>query len=70
MWLKLGDHEEVVPAGPGVCITISLGTRFRFRSFGYIPLEALGVTMPPWPGEGEAYQVERRWSPTVAPGGS
>jgi len=23
------------------------------------------VTMPPWPGDGEAYEVEGNWAPTV-----
>jgi mannose-6-phosphate isomerase-like protein (cupin superfamily) len=68
MWRKLGAQEEVVPVDPGTCITIPVGTHFQFRSFGYEPLGALGVTMPPWPGEGEAYQVEGIWKPTVIPG--
>jgi mannose-6-phosphate isomerase-like protein (cupin superfamily) len=68
MWRKLGDQEEVVPVDPGVCITIPVGTHFQFRSFGYEPLAALGVTMPPWPGEVESYSVEGKWEPTVEPG--
>ena len=67
MWRKLGYQEEVVPVDPGTCITIPVGTHFQFRSFGYEPLAALGVTMPPWPGEGEAYQVKGIWRPTVSP---
>ena len=65
MWRKQNDREEVVPAEPGVCLTIPLGTHFQFRSFGQEPLAAVGVTMPPWPGDGEAYQVEWKWEPTV-----
>ena len=61
MWRRLGDHEEVADVEAGVCLTIPLGTRFQFRSFGDEPLTAIGVTMPPWPGEGEAYAVEGRW---------
>ena len=68
MWRKLGDQEEVVPVDPGTCITIPVGTHFQFRSFGYEPLAAIGVTMPPWPGEGEAYQVQGIWKSTVSPG--
>ena len=68
MWRKLDDHEETVPVGPGVCLTIPLATHFQFRSFGYEPLAAIGVTMPPWPGEGEAYQIEGKWAPTVKGG--
>jgi mannose-6-phosphate isomerase-like protein (cupin superfamily) len=67
MWRKLHDHEEVVPIDPGVCLTIPLGTHFQFRSFGYEPLAAIGITMPPWPGEGEAYMVQGKWTPTVRP---
>ena len=67
MWRKLNDHEEVVPVDPGVCLTIPVGTHFQFRSFGYEPLAAIGVTMPPWPGESEAYEVQGKWTPTVRP---
>lgn len=65
MWRKQGEHEEIVPVEPGVCLTIPLGTRFQFRSFGDEPLTAVAVTMPPWPGEGEAVIVEGPWLPTV-----
>ena len=65
MWRKLDEREDVVPVDPGVCITIPLGTLFQFRSFGSEPLSALGVTMPPWPGESEAYRVKGKWEPTV-----
>jgi len=68
MWRKLGGQEEVIPVDSGTCITIPVGTHFQFRSFGYEPMAALGVTMPPWPGVGEAYQVEGIWKPTVNPG--
>jgi mannose-6-phosphate isomerase-like protein (cupin superfamily) len=61
MWRKQDGREEVVPVGPGVCLTIPLGTSFQFRSFGSEPLAAVGVTMPPWPGDGEAYEVEGKW---------
>ena len=65
MWRAQEGREESVPVGPGVCLTIPLGTRFQFRSFGPEPLAAIGVTMPPWPGEGEALAVEGKWPPTV-----
>ena len=65
MWRKLNGQEEIVPVDPGVCLTIPLGTHFQFRSFGYEPLAAIGVTMPPWPGKGEAYEVQGKWHPTV-----
>jgi mannose-6-phosphate isomerase-like protein (cupin superfamily) len=65
IWRKLKDQEEVVPVEPGVCITIPVGTHFQFHSSGQGPLAAIGVTMPPWPGEGEAYHVQGKWIPTV-----
>jgi mannose-6-phosphate isomerase-like protein (cupin superfamily) len=65
MWRKLNQREEVVPVESGVCLTIPVGTHFQFRSLGPEPLAAIGVTMPPWPGEGEAYEVAGRWTPTV-----
>jgi mannose-6-phosphate isomerase-like protein (cupin superfamily) len=65
MWRRQGRREEVVPVEPGVCVTIPLGTRFQFRSLGDGPLAAIAVTMPPWPGEGEARVVQGKWPPTV-----
>jgi mannose-6-phosphate isomerase-like protein (cupin superfamily) len=65
MWRRQDGRETIVPVDPGVCLTIPLGTEFQFRSFGYEPLAALGVTMPPWPGEGEAVVVDGKWEPTV-----
>jgi mannose-6-phosphate isomerase-like protein (cupin superfamily) len=65
MWRKQGDREQVVPIDPGVSLTIPLGTHFQFRSFGHEPLAAIGLTMPPWPGENEAFEVQGKWPPTV-----
>ena len=61
MWRKLADQEEVVSVQANVCITIPTGTHFQFRALGNEPLAAIGVTMPPWPGEGEAYEVRGKW---------
>ena len=65
MWRKQEQHDEIVLVEAGTCLTIPLGTHFQFRSFGPEPLAALGVTMPPWPGDGEADVVEGKWEPTV-----
>jgi mannose-6-phosphate isomerase-like protein (cupin superfamily) len=65
MWRKLGDREEIVDVAPGVSITLPTGTQFQFRCDGGEPLEAVAVTMPPWPGADEAYSVTGRWEPTV-----
>ena len=61
MWRKLGDHEEIVGLEAGICLTIPVGTHFQFRAIGSEPLAVVGVTMPPWPGEGEALLVEGHW---------
>jgi len=61
MWRKQGSLEEIVTLEPGVCITLPLGTEFQFRSVGDGPLTAIAITMPMWPGEGEAYEVEGKW---------
>jgi mannose-6-phosphate isomerase-like protein (cupin superfamily) len=50
---------------PGLSLSIPLGTRFQLRNDGEAPLAAVAVTMPPWPGEDEAYAVEGRWPATV-----
>ena len=68
LWRRLGEREEVVEVGAGVCVTIPVGTAFQFRSLAGEPLAAIGVTMPPWPGAGEAAFVEGPWQPTVEPG--
>jgi len=65
MWREQEGRAEIVEVSPGVCLTLPLGTRFQFRSFGGESLAAIGATMPPWPGEGEAIEVRGPWQPTV-----
>ena len=64
MWRKQGEKEEIVDVFPGISLTIPLGTHFQFRSLGFEPLAAIGVTMPPWPGNDEAILVNGTWTPT------
>jgi mannose-6-phosphate isomerase-like protein (cupin superfamily) len=66
MWRRQNGRSMVVDIYPDVCLTIPLRTHFQFRSFGYEPLTAIGVTIPPWPGDGEATIVTGEWEPTVA----
>ena len=66
MWRQQDDRSETVDVYAGVSLTIPLGTCFQFRSFGYEPLAAIGVTMPPWPGDSEAVVVAGPWQPTVS----
>ena len=64
MWLKQEGREEIVPLERDVCLAIPLGTDFQYRSFGVEPLAAVSITMPPWPGDGEAVVVRGKWEPT------
>jgi mannose-6-phosphate isomerase-like protein (cupin superfamily) len=61
MWRRQGERQETVPLRPGTCLSIPAGTRFQFRAGDRGPLTAVGVTMPPWPGDGEAYEVPGVW---------
>ena len=66
MWRKLDDQEKVAHIDAGICVTIPVGTHFQFRSTGDDPLSAVAITMPTWPGEGEAYRVQGKWSSTIS----
>jgi mannose-6-phosphate isomerase-like protein (cupin superfamily) len=68
MSLRCGGTEQIAAVEPGVVVTIPVGTRFQFRAFGDEPLTILAVTMPPWPGDGEAIASRGPWTATVAPG--
>ena len=65
MWRKSGEREDVALLAAGVSVSIPPGTHFQLRSDGAEPLEAVAVTMPPWPGDGEAYIFAGKWVPTV-----
>lgn len=65
MWRQAGDREETVEVAPGVSLSIPLGTRFQLRNDGHEPLGAVAVTMPPWPGEDEAYFVDGVWEASL-----
>lgn len=68
MWRQAATGETTeIDLRAGVALTIPVGTRFQFRNTGRVPLEAIGVTMPPWPGEQEALAVEGPWTPFLHP---
>jgi mannose-6-phosphate isomerase-like protein (cupin superfamily) len=68
MWRRSPDGEATkIDLRAGVALTIPVGTSFQFRTTGRVPLEAIGVTMPPWPGDGEAIEVEGAWTPVPGP---
>lgn len=65
MWRRLGAAAETIAVEPGMSIAIPVGTHFQFRADPDTALEAVGVTMPPWPGADEAYEVEGVWQATA-----
>ena len=68
MWRRLDDQEEVVDLAAGICLSIPEGTAFQFRTTGPDPLRAIAITMPPWPGETEAYEVPGKWVAKLSDG--
>lgn len=72
MWRSQSGVEEVTPLQPGTCLTLPVGTRFQFRASAAEGLKAVAITLPPWPGDGEAVWVDGPWTASVAvsaPGG-
>jgi mannose-6-phosphate isomerase-like protein (cupin superfamily) len=61
MWCGSDGVDELTPLHTGVSIAIPAGVRFQFMCIGDVALEAVGVTMPPWPGETEAVFVKGKW---------
>ena len=61
MWRRQADRQ-----GPFRCAQVPACPfpRARISSSGPLrdgPLAAVGVTMPPWPGDNEAYEVPGAW---------
>lgn len=65
VWRKLGQAEEVTPVKPGISLNIPIGAHFQFRNTGPGSLQFIITTMPPWPGDDEAYRVPGRWPVAV-----
>jgi mannose-6-phosphate isomerase-like protein (cupin superfamily) len=65
MWRQLGEDEGTVAVAAGTSLSIPPGTSFQFRATGDSPLDAVAVTMPPWPGMDEAEPAEGIWAATV-----
>lgn len=61
VWRRQGDREDVVDVAPGGSLSIPVGTHFQFRTTGVDSLQFIIVTLPPWPGEDEAYRVPGHW---------
>ncbi len=54
MWREGDGEESIVLLNRGVGLSIPPGVSFQFRTVGDEPLEAIAVTIPPWPGADEA----------------
>lgn len=65
MWRSTDEASEVSSISARMCVTIPVGTTFQFRAIGDKPLAAIAITMPPWPGAGEAEVMPGMWVPAV-----
>jgi mannose-6-phosphate isomerase-like protein (cupin superfamily) len=65
MWRQLGEEEGTVAVAAGISVAIPASAAFQFRADEGTPLEAVAVTMPPWPGMDEAVAVDGIWPPTA-----
>jgi mannose-6-phosphate isomerase-like protein (cupin superfamily) len=61
IWRKSADQDHITELTAGISVSILPGTSFQFRNLGDVPLDIVGVTMPPWPGMDEAYAVPGVW---------
>jgi mannose-6-phosphate isomerase-like protein (cupin superfamily) len=68
IWRRKDGREQIDPLSPGTSLSIPLGTAFQFRAEAGAPLAFIAITMPPWPGAGEALAASGPWAPTVAAG--
>ena len=64
MWRHQDGDSSITDLEAGISLTIPLGTHFQFRNTGPTPFTAVAVTMPPWPGDGEAVPVAGEWTPS------
>lgn len=74
LWYVVSGSGEMVvgdgpaqPIGPAMSVRIPVGHRFQFRSIGDEPLEIVGTTMPPWPGDDEAQPAPAYWDEAGRP---
>jgi mannose-6-phosphate isomerase-like protein (cupin superfamily) len=65
LWRGRDSAEEIVGLAAGLSLTIPVGTRFQFRNDGDAPLQIVAATVPPWPGDGEAFAAKGPWTATI-----
>jgi len=63
IWRKSGEREDVSELREGRSFSLPAGTSFQWRNDGPGPLDVLIATMPPWPGDNEAIEVDGAWAP-------
>jgi mannose-6-phosphate isomerase-like protein (cupin superfamily) len=68
MWRRNDTGEETTTLEQGVSIDIPVGTAFQYRCTGVVPLQFLCISMPPWPGDGEATFIDGPWRPNAPEG--
>jgi mannose-6-phosphate isomerase-like protein (cupin superfamily) len=61
VWRKQGESEAVDEVRQGTSLTIPCTTLFQVRNIGDESLCFLIATIPRWPGEDEAVEVEGHW---------
>jgi len=61
MWRSADGDSQTTALSPGTCLTIPVGTAFQFRALPTAELDAIAITMPPWPNHAEADIVEGFW---------
>lgn len=61
MWRSQEGHEEITPLDRGLSLTIPVGTEFQFPAGKGAALRIVGLTIPRWPGAGEARLREGHW---------
>ncbi len=64
MWRGAAGDQSFATLAPGVCLTIPPGIAFQFRANSDTALEAVAITMPPWPGPEEAEPADGPWKET------
>lgn len=65
IWRRDRTREDTTRLTKGVSVDIPVGTAFQYRCTGAAPLQFICISMPPWPGAGEATAVEGPWEPTA-----
>jgi mannose-6-phosphate isomerase-like protein (cupin superfamily) len=63
VWRCNAGEESVETVASGASFAIPCGTKFQYRTVGDEPFRFVMATIPAWPGDGEAVQVEGVWPP-------